>query len=178
MYESHARRGRVQAKSRNARIGTSVPGRPDRVAMWAVVLALLATLAAATSAQAQSGGTPTPTTPAPAAPTPAPSTGGAWTLVQKATWYGPGFWGRTTACGMVLQPTMLGAAHKKLPCGTQVTFSYNGRSATATVIDRGPFHKGTKWDMTKRTAKLLGFIPVGAGLVTATVTPAAPVAAP
>ena len=177
MYESHARRGRVQGKSRNAWAGTSVSGRPDRVAMWAVVLALLATLAAATSAQAQSGGTPTPA-PAPTAPTPAPSTGGAWTLVQKATWYGPGFWGRTTACGMVLQPTMLGAAHKKLPCGTQVTFSYNGRSATATVIDRGPFARGAKWDMTKRVAKLLGFIPVGSGLVTATVTPAAPVVTP
>jgi rare lipoprotein A len=172
MYEPHARRGRVQGKSRNARIGTGVPGRPDRVALWAVVLALLATLAAATSAQAQSGGTPIP---APTS-TPAPTTGGGWTLVQRATWYGPGFWGRTTACGMVLQPSMLGAAHKKLPCGTQVTFSYNGRSATATVIDRGPFHKGTKWDMTKRTAKQIGFLPVGAGLVTATVTPAAPVA--
>ncbi|MGZ5340808.1 MAG: septal ring lytic transglycosylase RlpA family protein [Solirubrobacterales bacterium] len=108
---------------------------------------------------------PAPTTPAPAA--------GSWTITQNATWYGPGLWGNRTACGGPLSPTVVGVAHKRLPCGTQVTFSYAGRSVPATVIDRGPFRKGYAWDLTKRTAKLLGFLPVGSGLVTATVTPPA-----
>jgi rare lipoprotein A (peptidoglycan hydrolase) len=54
-----------------------------------------------------------------------------------------------------------------------VTFSYNGRTVSGTVIDRGPFRKGYAWDLTKRTAKLLGFIKAGSGPVTATVTPPA-----
>jgi rare lipoprotein A len=165
MYESRARRRRERGTGRDSRVAATVASRPDRIALWAVFLALLVTLAAAASAQAQSGGAGTPTT----TTTPAPA--GSWTLTQNATWYGPGFWGRRTACGMVLSPTVLGTAHKKLPCGTQVTFTYNGRSATATVIDRGPFRKGFKWDLTKRTAKMIGFLPVGSGPVTATVTP-------
>jgi rare lipoprotein A (peptidoglycan hydrolase) len=72
---------------------------------------------------------------------------------------------------MVLAPTVIGTAHKKLPCGTQVTFSHAGRTVAATVIDRGPYRKGYKWDLTKKTAKRLGFLSVGSGPVTATVTP-------
>jgi rare lipoprotein A len=92
--------------------------------------------------------------------------------MQKATWYGPGFWGRQTACGMPLRKGTLGVAHKKLPCGTQVTFAYNGRTVSTTVIDRGPYHKGVKWDLTKSAAKAIGFLSVGSGVVQATVTPA------
>jgi rare lipoprotein A (peptidoglycan hydrolase) len=97
-----------------------------------------------------------------------------WTVYKKATWYGPGFWGNDTACGIVLQPTTIGTAHKKLPCGTQVTFTYEGRSVAATVIDRGPYTKGFAWDLTKKAAKKLGFLEVGADKIQATVTPAAP----
>jgi hypothetical protein len=99
-----------------------------------------------------------------------------WTVFKAATWYGPGFWGKSTACGTVLTPTTIGVAHKKLPCGTLVTFSYAGRSVTATVIDRGPFHKGYAWDLTKKTAKRVGFLAVGSGRIQATVTPPAPAA--
>ena len=74
----------------------------------------------------------------------------------------------------MLTPTTLGVAHRKLPCGTQVTFSYGGLSVAATVIDRGPFRKGYAWDLTKKVAKRLGFLAVGAGPVTATVTLPAP----
>ena len=135
-------------------------------------------------AAAQTGGagapggtttTPAPTTPAPT--TPAPTTGGV-TVVQKATWYGPGLWGNKTACGMPLVPTVVGVAHKKLPCGTAVTFSHKGISVPATVIDRGPFRRGYQWDLTKLLAKRLGFLPVGAGLVTATIMPPGTTPAP
>ena len=94
-----------------------------------------------------------------------------WTVYKKATWYGPGFWGNDTACGMKLAPTTIGTAHKKLPCGTQVTFTHEGRSVAATVIDRGPYNKGYAWDLTKKTAKRVGFLEVGAGKIQATVTP-------
>jgi rare lipoprotein A len=80
-------------------------------------------------------------------------------------------WGRSTACGLTLAPTTIGVANKTLPCGTQVTFSYAGRSITTTVIDRGPYHKGYAWDLTKKAAKRLGFLAVGAGRVDATITP-------
>jgi rare lipoprotein A (peptidoglycan hydrolase) len=130
-----------------------------------------ALLVAAPVASAQTGGVPGGTTTEPTAqPSSAP---GSWTTFKAATWYGPGFWGHSTACGTTLTPTTLGVAHRKLPCGTQVTFSYGSASVTATVIDRGPFHKGYAWDMTKKVAKRLGFLAVGAGPVEATVTPPA-----
>jgi rare lipoprotein A (peptidoglycan hydrolase) len=130
-----------------------------------------ALLVAAPAAGAQTGGIPGGTT---TEPTAQPSSAaGSWTVYKAATWYGPGFWGRSTACGTTLTPTTLGVAHRKLPCGTQVTFSYGGRSVAATVIDRGPFHKGYAWDLTKKVAKRLGFLAVGAGPIQATVTPPA-----
>jgi len=128
-----------------------------------------ALLVAAPTASAQTGGTPGGTTTEPTAqPSSSP---GSWTVYKSATWYGPGFWGKRTACGTTLTPTTLGVAHRKLPCGTQVTFTYGGRSVAATVIDRGPFHKGYAWDLTKKVAKRLGFLSVGAGPLQATVTP-------
>lgn len=132
-------------------------------------MAVVVIAATGSTAHAQSGGTPPPggTTPPPA------TTASSWTVYKKATWYGPGFWGRRTACGMVLAPTMLGAAHKSLPCGTTVTFSHAGRTVTGTVIDRGPFHKRVAWDLTKKTAKRVGFLAVGTGRIAATVTPPA-----
>jgi rare lipoprotein A len=73
---------------------------------------------------------------------------------------------------MKLSPKTIGTAHKKLPCGTQVTFTYNGASVAATVIDRGPYRKGYAWDLTKKAAKKVGFLAVGSGRIEATVTPA------
>jgi rare lipoprotein A (peptidoglycan hydrolase) len=74
-----------------------------------------------------------------------------------ATWYGPGFFGQQTACGQVLSPDLLGVAHRSLPCGTRVAFSYNGRSIVVPVIDRGPYGvAGADWDLTQATAAALG----------------------
>jgi rare lipoprotein A (peptidoglycan hydrolase) len=82
-----------------------------------------------------------------------------------ASWYGPGLWGHSTACGAVLRPTTIGVAHKTLPCGTMVRFSYEGRSITAPVIDRGPYIKGRAWDLTAAASEALGFESVGVGRV-------------
>src|SRR5689334_805158 len=74
-----------------------------------------------------------------------------------ATWYGPGFYGHRTACGQKLTRTLLGVAHKTLPCGTKVAVLYHGRRITVPVVDRGPFRAGTAYDLTSATAQALGF---------------------
>jgi rare lipoprotein A len=74
-----------------------------------------------------------------------------------ATWYGPGLYGNTTACGQELTRDVLGVAHKTLPCGTPVEISYRGASIVVPVIDRGPFVRGMTWDLTEATANALGF---------------------
>lgn len=74
----------------------------------------------------------------------------------RSTLYGPGLWGRRTACGAPLQRTTLGVASRTLKCGTQVAVYYRGREITVPVIDRGPFANGASWDLTLATAKALG----------------------
>lgn len=74
-----------------------------------------------------------------------------------ATWFGPGFYGRRTACGQRMTRTLLGVAHKRLRCGTQVAVLYKGRRITVPVVDRGPFRRGTEWDLTAATAQALAF---------------------
>jgi rare lipoprotein A len=81
--------------------------------------------------------------------------------VLKATWYGPGFYGKRTACGTRLGPRTLGVAHRSLPCGTAVTFFHGGRFLTLPVIDRGPYARGVAWDLTAAAAKQLGFRSTG-----------------
>jgi hypothetical protein len=75
----------------------------------------------------------------------------------KATWYGPGFYGHETACGQRMSKTLLGVAHKTLPCGTKVALLYHGRTVTVPVVDRGPFANGAKLDLTAATAERIGF---------------------
>ena len=74
----------------------------------------------------------------------------------QATWYGPGFYGRKTACGLKMTHALLGVAHRRLACGTQVAIFYGGRTIVVPVVDRGPFRKGTDWDLTSATAQALG----------------------
>jgi rare lipoprotein A len=74
-----------------------------------------------------------------------------------ATWYGPGFFGRRTACGQRLTRTLLGVAHRRLPCGTEVAITYEGAAITVPVVDRGPFKRGRRWDLTAAAAAALGF---------------------
>lgn len=96
-----------------------------------------------------------PLTPTPS-PTPSPThkppvkkriaiTG--WIFDRNVSWYGPGFYGHRTACGYTYTKTILGVAHKTLPCGTKVAFKYNGISIIVPVIDRGPYVTGRQWDL-------------------------------
>ena len=90
---------------------------------------------------------------------------------QVASYYGPGFFGNRTACGQKLTKKTVGVAHKKLPCGTRVVFAHEGRWVRAKVIDRGPYVKGRKWDLTQKLAKKLGTLDEGTATVRASVAP-------
>jgi rare lipoprotein A len=68
-----------------------------------------------------------------------------------ASWYEDA---GATACGFHAN---FGVANRDLPCGTQVTFRYDGRTVTAVVDDRGPFVAGREWDLNQNTAAALGF---------------------
>src|SRR4051794_29107006 len=74
-----------------------------------------------------------------------------------ATWYGPGFYGNKTACGIELTPELVGVAHRSLPCGTTVAVRYGSTTILLPVVDRGPYGGKAKWDLTKGAADLLGF---------------------
>jgi rare lipoprotein A len=73
-----------------------------------------------------------------------------------ATIYGPGLFGRTTACGERLTHATLGVASRTLKCGAPVAIYYKGQELVVPVIDRGPYSPDAKWDLTLATAKALG----------------------
>jgi rare lipoprotein A len=73
-----------------------------------------------------------------------------------ASWYGPGFYGRTTACGLRMTRRLMGVAHRRLPCGTEVAITYKGQAITVPVVDRGPYVRGRRWDLTSAAAATLG----------------------
>jgi rare lipoprotein A (peptidoglycan hydrolase) len=75
---------------------------------------------------------------------------------SKASWYGPGMYGKRTACGTTLTKSTIGVANKTLPCGMRVAIYYRGSTLTVPVIDHGPYVAGRDWDLTAATAKLLG----------------------
>lgn len=215
MYEGFPREGGETEYRRRAE--SRIIRRPDRIALWAVAMAIIAMVAATASAHADGGGT--------GVTDPCPDAGfGSRTLrlgdcggdvktlhwimsadaydvslnkdfddstqteVQafqkqndlrqsgavakstrkrlvktmpksRATWY----WipHSHTACGVKLRRGTIGVAHRKLPCGTKVTLKYGHRYVRARVIDRGPYTKGVRWDLTKATADALDFTGVG-----------------
>ena len=87
-----------------------------------------------------------------------------------ASWYGPGFYGHSTADGEIFDAESLTAAHRTLPLpvNVRVTNLENGESLVVRVNDRGPFAKGRIIDVSERAAKLLGFY--GAGVTRVRVT--------
>lgn len=84
-----------------------------------------------------------------------------------ASWYGPGFHGKSTASGERYDKRELTAAHRTLqmPSLVRVTNLSNGRSVIVRVNDRGPFAKGRIIDVSERAAELLGMIGTGTAKV-------------
>jgi len=140
--------------------------RPDRIAAWAVGLGLFLILVATATSHGATGGAGLPgaasgvsgnsTSGGIGLADPALRARAAGAPAQRATSFGPGLYGRHTACGQRLRPSIVGVAHRKLPCGTLVTLYRRGRLVTAMVIDRGPFSAGVSWDLTAAAARQLG----------------------
>jgi rare lipoprotein A (peptidoglycan hydrolase) len=85
-----------------------------------------------------------------------------------ATWFGPGFYGKQTACGQTLTPGVVGVANRTLPCGTLVEVTYKSHSLTVPVLDRGPYSHDASWDLTAGAAEALGItetVRIGAHVV-------------
>ena len=87
-----------------------------------------------------------------------------WNYDSNVSWYGPGFYGKRTACGVAYTESVIGVAHRTLPCGTKVTFKNpsNGKVVTARVIDRGPYVDGRQWDLSGGLCLALGHCYTGA----------------
>ncbi len=75
-----------------------------------------------------------------------------------ASWYGPGFHGKTTANGETYNQNAMTAAHTLLPLGTnvRVTNLENHESVELRINDRGPFVHDRIIDVSKRAAQRLG----------------------
>ncbi|MBX2865518.1 MAG: septal ring lytic transglycosylase RlpA family protein [Leptolyngbyaceae cyanobacterium MAG.088] len=84
-----------------------------------------------------------------------------------ASWYGPGFHGRTSASGEAFNQYAMTAAHRTLPFGTQVrvTNLNNGRQVVVRINDRGPFSGGRIIDLSAGAASAIGLQSAGVGPV-------------
>jgi len=81
----------------------------------------------------------------------------------RASWYGPGFYGRRTASGETLEPGSFTAAHRSLPFGTlvRVTNLSNGRSVVVRINDRGPHRRHRIIDLAHGAATELKMMQAG-----------------
>jgi rare lipoprotein A len=93
-------------------------------------------------------------------------------LPSVASWYK--LFGHSTACGEKLTRHTLGVANKALPCGEDVALYYHGRTMVVPVIDRGPYVRGRRYDLTYATAKALGTVSAGVATIGAVSLPTAP----
>ena len=84
-----------------------------------------------------------------------------------ASWYGPGFHGRTTANGERYDMHGLTAAHKTLPFGTKLEVCYQG-CTTVRINDRGPFIGARELDLSYGAAQAVGLIAPGVANVEVT----------
>jgi len=162
MQAGEDRRGRQEEQRRGRR---SVRRSARRLGPIALLAAIASVALGAASAQASTGGFSSDTAGNAAGQASAAGQNIAFSPMRTAgaTWYGPGLYGRHTACGQVLRPDTLGVANRSLPCGTTVKFLYHGHSLLTQVIDRGPYSQGNSWDLTNGARVALGFN--GAGQV-------------
>lgn len=84
-----------------------------------------------------------------------------------ASWYGPGFHGKSTANGEDFDQHDFTAAHRTLPLPAmvRVTNLDNGKTAIVRVNDRGPFAHGRIIDLSKAAANKLDMLRTGTAKV-------------
>ena len=75
------------------------------------------------------------------------------------SWYGDEFAGKLTANGEIFDPEKITAAHKTLPMPSvvRVTNLDNGKSLVVRINDRGPFVAGRIIDLSRASARLIGY---------------------
>ena len=75
------------------------------------------------------------------------------------SWYGDEFAGKLTANGEIFDPEKVTAAHKTLPMPSvvRVTNLDNGKSLVVRINDRGPFVAGRIIDLSRASARLIGY---------------------
>jgi rare lipoprotein A len=90
-----------------------------------------------------------------------------YSKVGTASWYGKDFHNKLTANGDIYNMHAMTAAHKTLPLPSivRVTNLENNKSVTVMVNDRGPFVGNRIIDLSKRAAKVLGFLKQGTAKV-------------
>ena len=80
-----------------------------------------------------------------------------WRTAKVVPWYGPGLYGRRTACGHRMSRYLRGVAHRSLPCGTRIALRRaDGAVVRTKVVDRGPYpttipRRHMPLDLTART---------------------------
>ena len=84
-----------------------------------------------------------------------------------ASWYGPGFHGRTTANGEIYDMHGITAAHKTLPFNTQLRICYQG-CVDVRINDRGPYIGARELDLSYGAAQAVGLIHPGVANVEVT----------
>jgi len=89
---------------------------------------------------------------------------------EIASWYGPGFHGRTTANLEIFNQNAWTVASKTLPLGTLVLIEspLSGRSCIARVNDKGPYVDPRTMDVSLAVARYLGMEELGVFPVFAT----------
>jgi rare lipoprotein A len=94
---------------------------------------------------------------------PAPRAAGEVYEQGMASWYGPGFDGRTTANGEVFDAAAFTAAHRRLPFDSRVRVINleNGLEVVVRINDRGPFVDDRIIDVSQAAARALGMIESG-----------------
>ncbi len=86
-----------------------------------------------------------------------------------ASWYGPGFDGRSTASGAIFDQEGFTVASRTLPLGTILLITRGDLSALVLVNDRGPYVTGRVLDLSKGVARALDTISAGVARVHAEV---------
>jgi rare lipoprotein A (peptidoglycan hydrolase) len=89
------------------------------------------------------------------------------TWTTTASWYGPGFDGRTTASGQPYDMHAATAAHPWLPLGSlvRVVNLRTGESQLARINDRGPYWGDRELDVSYMVASRLSMIEPGTASV-------------
>ena len=80
-----------------------------------------------------------------------------------ASWYGPTFYGHSTANGEVYNGDLLTAAHKTLPMHSvvRVVNLRNGKSVIVRINDRGPYVRGRIIDLSTAAAQRIDMVNSG-----------------